>query len=139
MMNLSFQEKSTWISLFSLLIPYSYYFYRVFATPVSEAEMVTLFILAVVVIVIIQIVLHVAVAIANTRDALHGGDERDELFELKAARIASVVLATGVLLSASLWLTDATPLNMANAILLSLVAAQLVQCLVQLFYYRRDA
>ena len=137
-MNLSFQEKSTWISLFSLLIAYSYYFYRVFATPVSESETFTLFILAVVVIVIIQIVLHIVVAIFNARDAQQGSDERDKLFELRATRIASVVLASGALLSASLWLTDATPLNMANAILLSLVVAQLVQCLVQLFYYRRD-
>ena len=136
-MNLSFQEKSTWISLFSLLIAYSYYFYRVFATPVSEAETVNLFIFAVVVVVIIEIVLHIVVAISNARDAQQGSDERDKLFALKATRISSTVLAIGVLLSASLWLTNATPLNMANAILLSLVLAELVQCLVQLFYYRR--
>lgn len=138
-MNLSFQEKSTWISLFSLLIAYSYYFYKVFAAPVSEAETFTLFVLAVVVIVVIQIVLHSAVAIFNSRDAQQGSDERDKLFELRATRISSLVLVIGVLISASLWLTNATPLNMANAILLSLVLAHLVQCLVQLFYYRRDA
>lgn len=137
LMNTSFQEKSIWSVLLSLVGVFGYYFYRVSNPSLGDSETFGLFVVAVVVLVILLAVLHVGIAIHNTREASQGGDERDTLIELKATRISSTVLSVGALLSAGLWLTDATPLNMANAILLSLVVAEMAQCVMQLFYYRR--
>ncbi len=136
-MNLSFQEKSIWSVLVSLLVVFGFYFYLISVAAMTPSQGLGLFIFAVVALVVMLAILHIGIALCNIRSATQDGDERDTLIELQAIRISSTVLAVGALLSASMWMTDTTPLNMANAILLSLVVSEIVQCVVQLVYYRR--
>ena len=136
-MDMSFQEKSTWSQLVGLVLVFGYYFYRVLGTSLSEVETVILFIVAVVALVALQIVFHIVIALSNIREANQGEDERDKMIELKATRVSAFVLGAGALLSASLWIFGVTPLTMANAILLSLVIAEVVQGVLQVVYYRR--
>ncbi len=136
-MEMSFQEKSTWSQLVGLVLVFGYYFYRVLATSLTNTETVVLFIVAIVALVALQIVFHIIAALSNIEDANQGEDERDTLITLKATRVGAVVLGIGAMLSASLWIFNVTPLMMANAILLSLVIAEVTQNILQIAYYRR--
>ncbi|KAF0093730.1 MAG: hypothetical protein E1N59_2560 [Puniceicoccaceae bacterium 5H] len=126
-----------WASLVALLVFFAYYFNRVRSIPLEKAEILTLFAGSVVVLVVLQIALQVAVSLVNPKDAAQPWDERERLIKAKAGEVFGVVLAIGALFSASTAFFGAHPLQMANAILLSLVGAQIVECVVQLYYYRR--
>lgn len=140
MINATFREKSAWSVLIGLIVVFGYYFYEVLSTSPANFEALRLFIAAVVALVAVEITLHVVAAISDTREAARsGGDERDVLIDLKATRISARVLGAGALLSASLWIFGATTLHMANAVILSLVLAEMARCISQLVLYRRGA
>lgn len=141
-LNMTFEEKSTWVSLGILLFVFSGYFSQVFeglvANTLSKTDIAGLFIGAVVSIVVLQIVLHIVIAMFGVRDADQPMDERDKLFAMKAGNISGLVLGIGVLIiAAQTILSDLSALWVANLLLFIVLVSQVVSDVLRLFYYRR--
>jgi uncharacterized membrane protein len=149
-MDLSFQEKSVWASLVSIVVVFGYHFYQVFG---SEAAMTGPEIVArlagtVVVIIVIEIVLHILIAVINPEDTKERGrgDERDSLVAVKAYRNAYIVLLVAVLLMIGYVLTGdpgtdpqqiPTPAMTANLLLFCMVIAEIINYGSRIYFYRR--
>jgi hypothetical protein len=137
-MALSFQEKSLWLMLVSLVGCFGFYFAMVL--PPGETyirpEQVVLFAVAVGFLVVVQIVGHAVIAILDRRTET---DERDRLIALKGSRYASYVLGTGV--CCALWLAVITVGNFlfTHVLLAFWVLAELVGIAAQLVLHRRGA
>ncbi len=144
-MNLSFTEKSVWISLVSTVLVYGYYFVRVFEQAgnpdFGTMNTLGLFVRVVIAIVVIEIVLHSLMAVAGRRkdgsEPDQRKDERDNLIDLKSARIAYGILGFGVVCSAGGVLFSDNAVLMANIILFFFILSEVVKFATQLFYYRR--
>lgn len=141
-LNMTFEEKSTWISLGILLFVFSGYFSQVFnellTDTLNKTEASGLFIGAVVTIVVLQIALHIVIAIFDARNAEQPKDERDKLFAMKAGNISGLILGAGVLvIAAQTFLSDLNSLWVANLLLFIVLVSQVVSDVLRLFYYRR--
>ena len=137
-MDLSFQEKSLWLMLASLVAVFGFYFWAVLPSPAVDVmpNQMGPFIVAVVALVVVQVVGHIVIAIADRRTAT---DERDRLIGLKGTRNAGYVLATGVFFALCTALATRGNFIFCHVLLGSWVAAQLVDIASQLYYYRRGA
>jgi len=137
---MSFREKSAWITVLSYLAVYGFYFRRI-AQAAAAGQAGTfhygsLLVVTVIVLVVVQIALLVAIAIAGPRDAQTPRDERERLIELKAVRIAFVVLSCSVLTVC--WLAAFNPPGFytVNALFFALVLSEIVRNASQITYYR---
>ncbi len=137
-MNLSFQEKSLWLMLMSLIGCFAFYFLTVLPAPGIDVmpQQVVLFVMAVVMLVIVQVAGHIVIAIVDRRFET---DERDRLIGLKSARIAGYVLATGVFASLCAALLTKGNFVFTHLLLGFWVLAQIVEVGSQLLHYRRGA
>ena len=140
-MSMSFQEKSTWVSLVVAILIFGSYFtiaFRELSDPDADnPKIIGFFVIAIVLMVIIEIVLHISLAIAFRKDAEKAADERDNLIELKATRISYFVLAFGVWIASISILMVESLLAMVNIIMFFFVLAEIVGSTTQLLYYRR--
>src|SRR5688500_6300594 len=99
--NMSFREKSTWISFVLLLaisVPFFYQFLRIESGTASSQSSFHLFLALVIGFIVGEVVLHAIIAMQSPRDARAPKDERERLIDLKAVRVAFFVLMTGALL-----------------------------------------
>ncbi len=140
---MSFREKSAWVSLITTVGIWGAYFWIIGRFLLERgslaglpADSVGLFIGGVVALVIVQIVLAIAVAIVSGRQAETPMDERERLLDLKAARAGFYALNAAVFCVSGLWLAGASPLVMANGILLSMVIAEAVHSGGKIVGYR---
>ena len=141
-LNMSFEEKSTWVSLAIISFVFAGYFSQVYQGLISgtldKADVFGLFIGAVASIIVLEIVLHIVIAILNVKDADQPGDERDRLFSMRAGNISGWVLGIGVLtISAHTFMQELDPLWVANLLLFAVFVSQVVSYALQIFYYRR--
>jgi hypothetical protein len=146
-MNMSFREKSIWISLISTLLIFGDYFLNVIALAnLSEAVAKT----AIVLIIIVEIIFQTVLALNNHKAANLGADERDKLFEYKGNNFGYTVLVIGVLLTlgrmVSLEISPEfieqfkvlnIPFLTAHILLFSFILSEVVRFSAQLYYYRR--
>ena len=137
-MGTSFQEKSLWLMLVSLIVCSGLYFGAGLPSPSANVrpDQMVLFGLAVGLLVVLQIVGHLAIVVLDRRTQT---DERDRLIGLKATRNAAYVLATGVFfaLCAALWTSG--NFVFTHVLLGSWVLAQLVETGSQPYLHRRGA
>jgi hypothetical protein len=136
--NLSFQEKSLWLMLVSLVGAFGFYFASVLPAAAADIlpQQVALFVVAVVALVVAQVVGHVVIAVVDRRP---GTDERDRLIALKGGRNGSFVLATGVFFALCAAVFTGGNFVFAHVLLGFWVLAQLVEVGSQLYLYRRGA
>lgn len=137
-MNASFEEKSVWITLFSLVATFAGYFF-VAARMLSAGVMVVAPYVAVlgvttVLLVIVITAGHVVVALASRPD---GRDERDRLIEWRAESNSSWLLAVGVLAAIAGLALGVGAAWIANGLLTSLFLSEVLKQVLQLVYYRR--
>jgi hypothetical protein len=137
-MDLSFQEKSLWLMLVSLVAGFGFYFVTVLPMDAANVmpQQVVLFAVAVVMLVILQIAGHIVIALVDRRTET---DERDRLIELKGTRNATYVLATGVFFALCAAIMTEGNFIFTHLLLGFWVLAQLVEIGSQLFLYRRGA
>ena len=154
-----YREKTAWISLLSTLVVWGAYFLKVSADVLAGRTGGDLhlgaFIGSVVLLIAVQVVLQVAIALRAPREAAEPADERERLFELKAAKVGYVLLGSLVMIIAlcapllglvapALWREASSPavalgLLFGNALLLAAVIAEVASSAVQIVHYRRDA
>ena len=138
--NMSFREKSTWISFVLLLaisIPFFYQGVRIESGSTSSEASFHLFLALVIVFIVGEIVLHAIIAMQSPRDARAPKDERERLIDLKATRVAFFVLMTGALLVIVMVHFPVDRLEILQALLLSVVVAELTMLGARIVYYRR--
>jgi hypothetical protein len=154
-MNMSFREKSIWISLISTLLIFGDYFLNVIALAnlseaVAKTTALELSIRAIVLIIIVEIIFQTVLALNNHKAANLGADERDKLFEYKGNNFGYTVLVIGVLLTlgrmVSLEISPEfieqfkvlnIPFLTAHILLFSFILSEVVRFSAQLYYYRR--
>lgn len=141
---MSFREKSAWISLVTTVGVWGTYFWIIGRALLERGSLngmsvstVGLFVGGVVVIVVIQIILAIVMAIVSGKHAETPMDERERLIDLKAARAGFYALNAAVFCVSSLWLLGASPLVMANGMLLSMVIAEVFHSGGKIVGYRR--
>lgn len=143
---MSFRENSAWASLITTVGIWGNYFWGIGEFLLDRrglddlpAGSASRFIGTVVAIVIVQIILAIAGAIVSGKQAETPMDERERLIDLKAARAGFYALNAAVFCASGLWLVGASPLVMANGILLSMVIAEAVHAGGKIIGYRRGA
>jgi hypothetical protein len=137
-MEMSFREKSAWVSLILIVLVFGPYFWLVGRTFAgmghvhagTQFALITLF-------VILEIVVHIAIAIQSPRDARAPKDEREILIDLRATRVAFYVLFGGALMSIFTMHFRVTVWILSQFVLFSIVIAELVKFASQILFYRR--
>jgi uncharacterized membrane protein len=153
-MDLSFKEKSIWISLISTLLIFGDYFLNlIYLAGLPEAAaksaVLGLSLRAVFLIIIVEIVFQGLLAMSNRKAAEFGIDERDKLYEYKGNSFGYTVLVIGVfmtlggtvLLEINPEFTQQTnafriPFLTAHILLFSFIFSEVVRFSAQLYYYR---
>lgn len=140
--DMSFKEKSIWVSLLIIALVYSKYFLYVFVGLASgtldKGDISGLFFGAVIALITYQIIFHIIIATINVKEAVAPTDERDRMISTKAGNISGWVLAFAVfMIAACVFVYDLNALWSANLLMLAMVVSQLASYAMQLFYYRR--
>jgi hypothetical protein len=139
--NMSFREKSTWISFLLLLVmsvPFFYQFVRIERGAASSQSTFHLFLVLVIAFIVGEVVLHAIIAMQSPRDARAPKDERERLIDLKAMRVAFFVLMTCAFMVIVLVHFPVDKFAILQALLLSVVIAELTMLGARIVYYRRD-
>jgi hypothetical protein len=140
---MSFREKSAWISLLSFLAVYGVYFWnvvRVLTGRPALASPISLFVSLLAILIGAELVLHWLFRRLSPHDARTPKDERELLIELRATRVAFVVLLVGAFASiGTLHVPGASRWTMAQCVMLSIGLAELTNFGTRIALYRRDA
>lgn len=142
-MNLSYKEKSLWVSLLTVLYVFGHYFthaYQVLKSPqVEDSATIRMFIWAIAILVIIHAICHGILASMFKKESEQKDDERDKLIELKATRVSYFILVFGVWVAGlnSILLDSISLIFTLHILLFFLVLAEIVGFALQLVYYRR--
>ena len=137
-MEMSFREKSAWISLVLIVLVFGPYFWLVGRsfTGGEHVHAGTQFGL-IVLFIVLEIVVHIAIAIQSPRDAQAPIDEREDLIDLRATRMAFYVLFGGALMSIFTMHFRLTVWMLSQCVLFTIVIAELVKFSSQIVFYRR--
>lgn len=133
-----FREKTAWIAVVSMTLIYAHYFWSVVTRPHGGSQISGL-LGTVIALIVVQIVLITVAAIFSPKDAKAPRDERENLIELRAARVAYVGLATGVACACFFGALNPPLVFNVNALLFILVATEIMRCSCLIIQYRRSA
>ncbi len=140
-MNLSFQEKSTWVSLVTTVVVSAIYFSKVYPIlklePGNPVGLVKLFVGMTILYILISAVLHSVLAIHKHKEAAAGADERDKLIELKAFRNAYFALIFGLFHVGAYAFFHTSTAVIIHLALAAFVLSQIVGYITQIYHYRR--
>jgi hypothetical protein len=139
---MSFREKSAWISFVCLSGFGGFWFWniiRVEVYHVRQANPMLAFFSLLGALIVTELVLHIAVAVRDPKEARTPKDEREQLIDLKAARVAFYVLMAGAWLSIGTLHLNFDRLRMADTVLGAIIVAELMKFAMQIALYRRDA
>ncbi len=140
-MQLTFQEKSLWVSLGSTLLIFGFYFYKAFTvlmdTQVDDHSLIGLFVGVAIIITSIQVLLQSTLAIRSQKEAARKPDERENLISLKATRISHYVLILGVWVAILSIYFQPSGMMLVNIILFFFVISEMIGYGVQLIHHRR--
>jgi uncharacterized membrane protein len=161
MENMTFKEKSTWLSLVATLYVFGRYLFNVMAidmTALSEedaiGEVMSYLSSAVFLVIVISIIFQSLIAAAGKFDGVDpaAGDERDQLITYKANSSGYLVLAIGVFITLGQLLlphaigVESTikahfplPLFEMHVLLFAFILSEIVRFTHQIILYRRDA
>ena len=137
-MDTSFEEKSVWIQLSSLVVGLGGYLVvagLMLSDGVSALPaFVPVFAVAVVLIVAINVAGHVVAAIASGGD---GADERDRLIGWRAESRSSWILGIGVIGAIIALILSVDGVWVAHLLLISLFSSEVAKEVLQIVSYRR--
>ena len=136
-MNASFEEKSVWIQLISMVLALGAYFViagLMLANGIDNlVAYVPLFVGAVIVQVVILVGGHIVAAILRRPEPR---DERDRIVGWRAEHNSSWILGVGVLAGITCMVISVDDVWVAHLLLGALFLSEVVNFSLQLFYYR---
>ena len=154
-MNMSFEEKSAWVSLVLILAIFGHYFMKLVGLSEMELEVARNFAVqslssAMIMIVVLEAVLHAVMAATNRKGEGVEADERDKLISYKANQWGYTVLVIGVVLCIGWMLlvelkpeladferSVTVPFMTAHILMFSFILSEVVRFSGQVFFYRR--
>jgi uncharacterized membrane protein len=158
-MNMTFREKSTWLSLLATIFVFGHYAIAVFsmdAAVLNQDEMVELAMSnlssAVLYIIIVEVIFQSLTAAASRNKLELEGDERDKFISLVANNSGYWVLTFGVFITLGqlilpnvigveflLEQRSIMPMIEMHLLLFSFILAEIVRFSHQIYLYRKDA
>ena len=153
-MNMSFREKSIWISLISTLLIFGDYFLNIISLgglpdEAGKAAALGLSLRATFLIIIVEVIFQGMLAVGNRKAAELGADERDKLFEFKGNNFGYTLLVIGVFITLGMivilelnpefiaqFSVLKIPLLTAHILLFSFILSEIVRFSTQLYFYR---
>ena len=87
--------------------------------------------------IILEMIAHVVLYLRNPGDARTPKDERERLIELKALRSAAYVYVVGSFVAVATLHLGAGVTAIGYGVLLALVLAEVVNCIMRIYYCRR--
>lgn len=150
---LSYKEKSIWVSL--ALTLYLIYFYgsRLFSLSntglISEEAFTLLLTDTILWLTTLFIISHIVISALNAKEANQPDDERDKTIEMLSTRNAYYILVFGIIISVvqtqfnhfetvGLFFEQLSSVhNIIHYIFISFIMAEIIKYISQLYYYRR--
>lgn len=149
MLDMSYEEKSSWVSTLSVLFVSVWYFTTLWPVVGSEdslppAVLIGPTVVATVVLVVLQVGGHILAALLGRPQH---ADERDRLIALRATRLSDLAMGVCVFLVIAHLLTSdmglvalpSTPACTAYLLMLAMVLSELVDGAARIIGYRRSA
>jgi cytochrome b561 len=130
---MSFREKCAWISFVLLLL----LLLGVAAAGHLEGAGFHYFLALMIGFVLLQVLLRLIIAWQAPKDARTPKDEREQLIDLKAARIGFYALVAGVLLAMLAVHVHGNPWSGLHTMMLAVLLAWAIKFLSEIVYYRR--
>lgn len=134
----SFEERSVWVQLVSLLTVLGGYFvvsgWMLFRGVERIGPYVPLFMAATVLLVIVLVVGHIVAAVIGKAERR---DERDRLIGWRAESNSSWLLGAGVFSALTALAFGVQPVWIAHLLLASLFTSEVLKLSLQVVYYRR--
>ena len=136
-----YREKTAWLSLIAMVLTFGPYFAITAGSPaaVPNLRQLGLFAVAVFVQMIIQIAGHLYLRLESPEEARTPPDERDRAIMQRSISFAYYVLISGTILVGCVMPFHAQGWTIINAMLVMIVAAEVVHYGVIVFSYRRQA
>lgn len=137
-MNASFEERSVWIQLFSMVVVLGSYLVKA-AGMLSDGitnimAFVPLFFASVLLLVTVLVAGHIVAAIAGGPGS---SDERDRLIGWRAESRSSWILSVGVLAAIAGLVMSIDHVWVAHLLLVSMLLTDVAKYVFQIVYYRR--
>ena len=137
-MNASFEEKSVWVQLVSMVVVLGSYLVKaggMLSDGITNLmAFVPLFLASVLLLVTVLVVGHIVAAIAGRPES---SDERDRLIGWRAESRASWILSVGVLASITGLVKSVDHVWIAHLLLFSMLLTDVAKYVFQIVYYRR--
>jgi cytochrome b561 len=130
---MSFREKCAWVSFVLLLL----LLLGVAAAGHLEGAGFHYFLALMIGFVLLQVLLRLIIAWQAPKDARTPKDEREQLIDLKAARIGFYALVAGVLLAMLAVHVHGNPWSGLHTMMLAVLLAWAIKFLSEIVYYRR--
>lgn len=138
--DMSFREKSAWITFVSLLVaftPFFFFSYQALTGQLGRGQARTLAFGLIAAFVALEVVLHAVAAALAPNDARTPRDERERVIAMRAAHLAYPVLLVGALAAAALIHVTPSAWVLQQAVLFVIVVAELVKFGTQIVLFRR--
>lgn len=138
---MSFREKCAWITLIGILFVCALFFLHapsIFVPhpgPWAFHAMIVCF----ATFIVIKIVAHIVLYVRYPKDARTPRDEREQLIDLKAARLAAYIYVLGTFLAVFTLHHGASGSAIGYFIMLAFVVAEVVNQTARIVYYRRGS
>ena len=137
-MNASFEEKSVWVQLVSMVVVLGSYLVKaggMLSDGITNLmAFVPLFLASVLLLVTVLVVGHIVAAIAGRPES---SDERDRLIGWRAESSSSWILSVGVLASITGLVKSVDHVWIAHLLLFSMLLTDVAKYVFQIVYYRR--
>lgn len=134
---MGFREKSAWFHLLILGVLYGNYFLKVLGNDLDDGQALGLLLRLTITFIILEIAFRVAAAALAPKDASAPEDERDKRIRWRAGEASGYVLGAGAVFALFAVHFGADKLYISNAILASLVLAEIADCGGRIWLYRR--
>ncbi len=138
---MTYNEKSAWVMTLALLVGAAVYFNTVASLStagqgVASPSLPTL-VVCTVVIVVVAVAGHIVAAVLAPDDAQPSADERDRRIFDRAGHLAGYVLGAGTLGGLGGYLFTHDGHLLFYTVFASLIASQVAEYALQIYYYRR--
>lgn len=131
-----FREKSAWVM--AAIIAVTAALYAALVAPLrGDVPPLLVVILSVIVLAVLSVFGQIAIALFAPRDAGAPADERDRRIADRAGHLSGVVLAAGIVIAMGMYLLGHPGSHMFHAAFVSLIAAQMTEYVLQIWFYRR--
>lgn len=138
---MSFREKSAWIQFLTVLLVFGGYYLSIHLglIPSSGSEHFRILLGCIALVIVLQIVLHIAAALENLRDARSPKDERERAIQHRAHTYGYYVLLVGVFGLFHLGHSYSGVPDLLHWAFFCVIAATLTITLTQIVLFRRSA